>query len=551
MKGGEMLINAIDNLTLQSADKKSKIKECSDFNISGFEALLNALLAQTVDSPGNTASGDGMQDFLANASQLCNIRNIIEFMDMSKNAGTLGNLSQSKAPAFGKELQQIIENGLDANDFLQNIYLNLDNKGSPLDIDTINMLNALLTGKTSSESIKAVDAGMPIAKASAAYDRLAGALRENAETSGKDAPAAKADGLKETSAPADISKESGAADLAAKNLAYPDIKDLDNEGAFSEIKAANKNDSISAGENTSGEAAADFKEAAQKISSMLLGKVDETASYRGQKSSNADNENSHAYAAKDDIKNSTLASAQGYKKDGEHSALETKIIEMLTSLDKIKGLAGKEAELKGDGASEKAIKQLNSAGGLKKVALEDTGFEKDGDLQGQNLFADSINNIKMQSDRFKNVEANLDRASYSRDSILEQIYDRIKVISKDDFSELRLNLKPDELGEVAIKLVMDKGNLAARITVDNSYVKDLIESNIPKIRENLKDQNVDVSSFNVSVGGNQENFLNDRNYSGNAYVPGRGPTFLKSNKIGGSEIFEHSANSSVGLNLLV
>ncbi len=550
-----MLINAIDNLTLQSADKKSKTKVCPDFNISGFEALLNALLAQTVDSPGNIESGGDMQDLFANAGRLSNIRNIIEFMDMSKSAGTIGTAAQSKPSAFGKELQQIIENGLDVNDFLQNIYLNLDNKGSPLDIDTINMLNALLTGKASGENTKAGGENISDAKANMAYG-IEAMLKENMENSGKNISAAKTDAvytanvdvIKEAGASVDIGKGSDAADAVAN----PDIKASGSEDTFNKVQTAKEDAASSAKENSSGVAAADFKEAAQKINSMLLGKTDEISSYKGQKSSNVDDENSNAYAAKDDVKNTSLASAQGYKENGQHGSLETRIIEMLTSMDKIKGLADKEAELKDDGASEKAIKQLNTSGGLKKVVLEDTGFEKDGDLQGQNLFANSINNIKMQSDRFKNVEANLDSAvQYSRDSILEQIYDRIKVISKDDFSELRLNLKPDELGEVAIKLVMDKGNMAARITVDNSYVKDLIESNIPKIRENLKNQNVEVSSFNVSVGGNQENFLNNKNYSGNAYVPGRKLTFLKGGKIGVDQIPKQAANSSVGLNLLV
>lgn len=546
-----MLINAIDNLTLQSADKKSKTKACPDFNISGFEALLNALLAQTVDSPGNIESGGDMQDLFANAGRLSNIRNIIEFMDMSKNAGAIGTAAQSKPSAFGKELQQIIENGLDVNDFLQNIYLNLDNKGSPLDIDTINMLNALLTGKASGENTKAGGENISDAKANMVYD-IESMLKENMENGGKNISAAKTDavytanvdGIKEAGASVDIGKGSDA-------VANPDIKASGSEDTFNKVQTAKEDAASSAKENSSEVAAADFKEAAQKINSMLLGKTDEIASYKGQKSSNVDDENSNAYAAKDDVKNTSLASAQGYKENGQHGSLKTRIIEMLTSMDKIKGLEGKEAEFKDDGTSEKAIKQFNTSGGLKKVVLEDTGFEKDGDLQGQNLFADSINNIKMQSDRFKNVEANLDSAAYSRDSILEQIYDRIKVISKDDFSELRLNLKPDELGEVAIKLVMDKGNMAARITVDNSYVKDLIESNIPKIRENLKNQNVEVSSFNVSVGGNQENFLNNRNYSGNAYAPGRKLTFLKGGKIGVDQIPKQAANSSVGLNLLV
>lgn len=93
----------------------------------------------------------------------------------------------------------------------------------------------------------------------------------------------------------------------------------------------------------------------------------------------------------------------------------------------------------------------------------------------------------------------------TKDSVMNQIYDKIKVLNSKDVSEIQVNLKPDELGQVTIKLVMDKGVLVGKILVESNQVKSLIESNVPQIKENLKNQNLNVAEFTVSANLNQDN----------------------------------------------
>lgn len=92
-----------------------------------------------------------------------------------------------------------------------------------------------------------------------------------------------------------------------------------------------------------------------------------------------------------------------------------------------------------------------------------------------------------------------------KDAVMSQIYDKIKVLNNKDVSEIQVNLKPDELGQVTIKLVMDRGVLVGKILVESNQVKSLIESNIPQIKENLKNQNLNVAEFTVSANLGQDN----------------------------------------------
>ena len=67
-------------------------------------------------------------------------------------------------------------------------------------------------------------------------------------------------------------------------------------------------------------------------------------------------------------------------------------------------------------------------------------------------------------------------------------------------SELKLTLKPESLGEVALKLLSDNGIVTARFTAENQRIKEIIESNFSVLRESLTEQGISVNQLSVSVG---------------------------------------------------
>jgi flagellar hook-length control protein FliK len=99
---------------------------------------------------------------------------------------------------------------------------------------------------------------------------------------------------------------------------------------------------------------------------------------------------------------------------------------------------------------------------------------------------------------------------------------------------------------------MDKGMLTGKITVENSYIKSLIESNLPQIKESLKNQDFNVSGFTVSVGLGEGGFSSKQSFSSNKWSFDRktGKKAESLNQIGEVRV-EHSYIGNRALNFLV
>jgi flagellar hook-length control protein FliK len=86
-------------------------------------------------------------------------------------------------------------------------------------------------------------------------------------------------------------------------------------------------------------------------------------------------------------------------------------------------------------------------------------------------------------------------------SIIEQMIDKLTLSDKDNKKELTVQLKPDTLGTVIIKLLEDKGITAARIITSNPEARDLINSQIPALKQQLADQGISFQDLDVVHDG--------------------------------------------------
>ena len=67
-------------------------------------------------------------------------------------------------------------------------------------------------------------------------------------------------------------------------------------------------------------------------------------------------------------------------------------------------------------------------------------------------------------------------------------------------TEVRVHLHPPELGSVRLHLVSGRDNvLDARIVTDRDDVRQLVERNLPQLREALAGSGIDIGSFDVST----------------------------------------------------
>lgn len=103
-----------------------------------------------------------------------------------------------------------------------------------------------------------------------------------------------------------------------------------------------------------------------------------------------------------------------------------------------------------------------------------------------------------------------------KDEIIKQVLDKGKAILDENKSEIRIKLKPEVLGEVLLKVEVEKGVVVAKAMVDNYRVKELLEANIYQLKEGLEEQGLDIKTFEVQVGTNS-NFENQKRekYSSN------------------------------------
>jgi flagellar hook-length control protein FliK len=92
--------------------------------------------------------------------------------------------------------------------------------------------------------------------------------------------------------------------------------------------------------------------------------------------------------------------------------------------------------------------------------------------------------------------------------------------------EIRLVLKPENLGSIRIRLALSESSLEGRIVVDNNSVKELVESSLDNLKNALRLEGYQTN-LEVSVG-------HRRSESGNEHMQGQPAGWLA----GGSEEFE-------------
>ncbi len=109
------------------------------------------------------------------------------------------------------------------------------------------------------------------------------------------------------------------------------------------------------------------------------------------------------------------------------------------------------------------------------------------------------------------------------ESVMNQIVQRISFSSLSSANgELRVFLKPGNLGDVHLKIRVEQDTVLAKITASSHEVKAIIESNLGQLKQSLQDQGVKVSQFEVTVdtGGNGHEAHNGaEDTAGDGYNP--------------------------------
>jgi flagellar hook-length control protein FliK len=156
--------------------------------------------------------------------------------------------------------------------------------------------------------------------------------------------------------------------------------------------------------------------------------------------------------------------------------------------------------------------------------------EKSGTVQGFQLNGQ----IPVQSLKVNEVvpAVNLQKMEpVQKADIVNQVVEKAKIILDGGKSEMVMQLKPDSLGKVELKVVTEQGLVAAKFIAENEQVKAVLETNMQLLKDTLEKQGMAVQELSVSVQrdtsggffnnrGNKENGDERRSTQGISSVDG-------------------------------
>jgi flagellar hook-length control protein FliK len=116
--------------------------------------------------------------------------------------------------------------------------------------------------------------------------------------------------------------------------------------------------------------------------------------------------------------------------------------------------------------------------------------------------------------RFKTIFTEVYHAGevpVQKQDVLAQVIEKAKVILDGDKSEMVMDLIPDSLGKLSMKVTTEHGIVMAKFVAENQQVKQIIESNLNLLKDSLEKQGMDIQDFSVSVRDQSSGGFYERN----------------------------------------
>lgn len=100
-----------------------------------------------------------------------------------------------------------------------------------------------------------------------------------------------------------------------------------------------------------------------------------------------------------------------------------------------------------------------------------------------------------------NVRADVE---INEEDVIKQIAEKIHFEIGEETTEIKLSLKPKILGDMTMNLEVTKGEIVAKVFVDNQKTKQIIETNLMALQEEIEDTGMEIKTFEVFVGSNND-----------------------------------------------
>ncbi|MEG6585884.1 flagellar hook-length control protein FliK [Dendrosporobacter sp. 1207_IL3150] len=159
-------------------------------------------------------------------------------------------------------------------------------------------------------------------------------------------------------------------------------------------------------------------------------------------------------------------------------------------------------------------------------------------LQRETANIDSINKLQqpaVQSDLGTVKQSDTPKVNDTH-NIAEQIIEKARLVRGTQETEMIIKLKPEHLGELTLKVSVDKGLISASFHSDNAEVRSVIESSLVQLKQEMTNQGLKVDNVGVYSGLGQ--FLSN----GQREAP-KQPVVKFNNKKIAEEAFEDSEST--------
>ena len=89
--------------------------------------------------------------------------------------------------------------------------------------------------------------------------------------------------------------------------------------------------------------------------------------------------------------------------------------------------------------------------------------------------------------------------------IINQVVDKAKVVIGLEKSEMIIDLKPEHLGKLSLKIITEQGIVAAKFMAENQQVKEVLESNMQLLKDSLQKQGISIEGVSVQIADRNRN----------------------------------------------
>lgn len=86
------------------------------------------------------------------------------------------------------------------------------------------------------------------------------------------------------------------------------------------------------------------------------------------------------------------------------------------------------------------------------------------------------------------------------ESVMRQLADKLHMAYRTGVNEIRIQLRPDTMGEVKIRIRVEGDVVFAKIQVENQQIKQIVENNMQFLKDSLSQQHLQAGSLDVNVG---------------------------------------------------